>query len=196
MDVFATDASLIKSLMSGTYTTILLSFFRGGHWSSDKSSKLPRDTGSQLGEGTRLTVTQIMVCGCHSVELAFQKELPHGPIYCHVPSVPRLAHLSVVLSIASLHSGELLGHGNVKISKHLSVNDFSLEPAKEEKGDMGIGKRAWKRGSRGLGHSCVCFCPRMCSVPFNSHSLGVSPRPGQVHLALEGARANQTSCCS
>lgn len=66
-----------------------------------------------------------MICICHLAGLSFQKELPHASVSFRVPAIPPLAHLSVLSSIASLHSqlqGELLG--DVKLSKHLSVNDL------------------------------------------------------------------------
>lgn len=70
-----------------------------------------------------------MVFICHQADLIFQLDRPvPGPVYSHVPAVPPLAYLSVVLSIASLHfqmQGEFLGRA--EISKPLSVKDL-LQP--------------------------------------------------------------------
>ena len=89
-----------------------------GHWSSERSSELPRDTGSWRSKGSRLTVTQIIGCMCRLVDLAFPKELSHGPLYGHVPITPPPARLSVMSGAAPLRShlqGEFSGRGHVLI---------------------------------------------------------------------------------
>lgn len=133
-----------------------------------------------------------MICKCHPAGLAFQKELPHGPISFRVPATPPSAHLTVIASLHSQLQGELLG--DVKLSKHLSVNDL-LQPGawerrkgRHEKRKAGLKKRQqWPR-SLPCGEVLPWHVPS--SLPFTSTGCPPWARPCAGNL--QGARANQT----
>lgn len=140
-----------------------------------------------------------MIFKCHLAGLAFQKELPHGPISFHVPATPPLAHLSVIASLRSQLQGELLG--DVKLSKHLSINDL-LQPGAWERRRKGRHEKtkACLKKRQQWPRSLPCS-PKLVlpwhvpnSLPFTSSGCPPWARPCAGNL--EGARANQTRTCS